>query len=241
MLGQFLLYRSAIHTHFFFFFFLQLFLRHMEVPRLGGESELQLLAYTTARAMPGLNCICNLCHNLWQCWILNPLSEARDWSASSWRLYWVLNPLSHIGNSYILFSYSFPLWSIIGDWIWFPVLYGRTLWFIYFLFSNLYLIILNPNLSLFHPLSPLVTISCLLCLWIFFINKFICVIFYVPHISDIIWYLFFSFWLTSLSMIISNCIYIAADGIISFLLWLSSFPLCLCTTSSWSIHLLMGI
>ena len=32
----------------FFFFFLGLHLRHMEVTRLGVELELQLLAYTTA-------------------------------------------------------------------------------------------------------------------------------------------------------------------------------------------------
>ena len=34
--------------------------------------------------------------------------------------------------------------------------------------------------------------------------------------SGTIWYLSFSFWLTSLSMIISTCIHIAANGIISF-------------------------
>ena len=39
----------------------------MEVPGLGGESELQLLVYiTTAMAMPGLSRICNLCHSSWQ-------------------------------------------------------------------------------------------------------------------------------------------------------------------------------
>ena len=32
----------------------------MEVPRLGIEWELQLLAYTTATATPDLSCICNL-------------------------------------------------------------------------------------------------------------------------------------------------------------------------------------
>ena len=38
---------------FFFFFFLGLLhLRHMEVPRLGVESELQLPVYTTARIEP---------------------------------------------------------------------------------------------------------------------------------------------------------------------------------------------
>ena len=38
--------------NFFFFFFLGPHLWHMEVPRLGVESELQSLAYTTATAMP---------------------------------------------------------------------------------------------------------------------------------------------------------------------------------------------
>ena len=32
----------------------------MEVPRLGDESELQLLAYTTATATPDLSHMCNL-------------------------------------------------------------------------------------------------------------------------------------------------------------------------------------
>ena len=35
--------------------FLGLHLWHMEVPRLGAEMELQLLAYATATAMPDLN------------------------------------------------------------------------------------------------------------------------------------------------------------------------------------------
>ena len=37
----------------------------------------------------------------------------------------------------------------------------------------------------------------------------------------------FSFWLTSLSMRISSCIHVAANGIISFFLWLSSILLCI--------------
>ena len=51
---------------------------HMEVPRLGVESELQLPAYTRAMAMPDLSHVCNLHHSSWQRWILNPLREARD-------------------------------------------------------------------------------------------------------------------------------------------------------------------
>ena len=50
----------------------------MEVPGLGVESEMQLLAYTTATAMLDLLHILDLCHSLRQRWILNPLSEARD-------------------------------------------------------------------------------------------------------------------------------------------------------------------
>ena len=50
----------------------------MEVPRLGLESELQLLAYTTATAMPDLRLVRDLHHSSRQHWILNPLSEARD-------------------------------------------------------------------------------------------------------------------------------------------------------------------
>ena len=38
----------------------------MEVPTLGGELELQLLAYTTATATQDPGCICDLCHSLWQ-------------------------------------------------------------------------------------------------------------------------------------------------------------------------------
>ena len=60
------------------FCFLGLYQRHTEVPRLRVESELQLLAHVTATATPDLSCLCDLHHSSRQCWILNPLSEARD-------------------------------------------------------------------------------------------------------------------------------------------------------------------
>ena len=66
----------------FFFFFLFLFLGlnlwHIEVPRLGVQSEPYLLAYPTATTMPDPSHICELHHSLWQSQIINPLSEARD-------------------------------------------------------------------------------------------------------------------------------------------------------------------
>ena len=63
---------------FLFFCFLGPYVQHMEVPRLGVKSELQLLAYTTATATQDPSHICSLHHSSQQCRILNPLIEARD-------------------------------------------------------------------------------------------------------------------------------------------------------------------
>ena len=64
---------------FLCFFFLQPHLWYMDVPWLGVELELHLLAYvTTDTATPELSCICDLCCSLQQCRILNPLSKVRD-------------------------------------------------------------------------------------------------------------------------------------------------------------------
>ena len=69
-------YLSSLDS--FFFFFLELHLPHMEVPRLGAESELQLPAYTTATAMLDPCHVFSLHCSSWQHSILNPLSEASD-------------------------------------------------------------------------------------------------------------------------------------------------------------------
>ena len=52
----------------------------MEVPRLGVESELQLLAYATTKATAtgDPSCVCDLYHSSWQHQVLKPLSKARD-------------------------------------------------------------------------------------------------------------------------------------------------------------------
>ena len=57
---------------FFFFFSLGLHLRHVEVPRLGVESELWLPPYATA--IPDLSHTCNLQQHR----ILNPLIGVKD-------------------------------------------------------------------------------------------------------------------------------------------------------------------
>ena len=82
-----------LFIYFLSFVFLELHLLHVEVPRLGVELELQLLVYTTAIATPDPNHICDLHNSSWQCWILNPLIEARD------RTCVLMVRLSHDGNS----------------------------------------------------------------------------------------------------------------------------------------------
>ena len=47
----------------FFKKYFHMHLRHMEVPKLGVESELQLLAYVIATATWDLSCVCNLNHS----------------------------------------------------------------------------------------------------------------------------------------------------------------------------------
>ena len=93
-----------------FLFFIYIFLGphpwHIQVPRLGVKSELQLLAYTTATAMPDLSHICELHYSSWQCGILHPLSEARDWTfvllvTSQSCFHWAM-----IGSTGIKYSYS---------------------------------------------------------------------------------------------------------------------------------------
>ena len=87
------------------------FWQHMEVPRLGIESELQPPAYTIAT--PDLSHICSLHHSSWQHQILNPLSEARGQTQIFMDTSQVLNPLSHSGNSKetLLMRLSYKIWA----------------------------------------------------------------------------------------------------------------------------------
>ena len=56
---------------FLFFAFSGSHLRHMEVPRLGVELELQLPAYTMATATRDPSRVCDLHYSSWQRWVLN--------------------------------------------------------------------------------------------------------------------------------------------------------------------------
>ena len=84
----------------FFFFFprcLGLHLQCMEVPRLGVKSELQPPVYTTATTDPSH--ICSVRYSLWQRQIINPPIEARDRTLILMDTKYILNLLSHNGNS----------------------------------------------------------------------------------------------------------------------------------------------
>ena len=74
---------------------------HIKVPRLGVESEPQLLVYTTATAMLHPSCVFDLHHSSGQRLILNPLSGARDRTYVPMDARWVRLLLSHNGNASI--------------------------------------------------------------------------------------------------------------------------------------------
>ena len=58
----------------------------MEVPMLGVESQMQLLAYTTAIAMWDPSCICDLHKSSGQCWSLTHWESVEIEPASLWIL-----------------------------------------------------------------------------------------------------------------------------------------------------------
>ena len=85
-------------TFFFFFLLLGPHLWHMEISRVGAELELQLLTCATATAMWDLSCLCELHHSSQQCWILNPLREARDQTCILMDTGWVCYHWATIGT-----------------------------------------------------------------------------------------------------------------------------------------------
>ena len=94
----------------FFFFFFCLFRatpRHMEVPKLGVELELQPPAYTTATATPDPSYICDLHHSSQQHEILNPLSKARDWTSNLSVPSWICFRCTMTGT---------PIWQYLTNW-----------------------------------------------------------------------------------------------------------------------------
>ena len=108
-------HRNSSYTFSFFLYFFGLFVflgphpRHLEVPRLGIESELQPLAYTRAIAMPDPSCIFDLHHSSRQRRIHNPLSKARDQTCNLMVPSWICSRCVMTGTPiYILMFSSGP-------------------------------------------------------------------------------------------------------------------------------------
>ena len=105
----------------FLSFFLGPHPRHLEVPRLGVELELQLPVYVTATATQDPSCICDLHHSSWQHQILNPLSKARDWIRifmGASQIHFQLEPWQELQLLPLSIGYGWnclllPLWA---DW-----------------------------------------------------------------------------------------------------------------------------
>ena len=92
-----------LFIYIYIFCFLGQHLQHMEVPRLGVESELQLPACATATATGDPSRVCNLHHRSWKHQILNLLSEARNRTHILMDTSRVCNLLSHDRNVLNLF------------------------------------------------------------------------------------------------------------------------------------------
>ena len=76
-----------------------------------------------------------------------------------------------------------------------PVLHITFLYLAYFIPSSLYLLILYPNIAPPPTPSPVVATTFVLCIYesvSVLLYLFICFIFQIPHISNIIHYLYFS-------------------------------------------------
>ena len=86
-----------------------------EAPRLRVELALRLPAYTTATATRDPSHVCNLHRSSGQRQILNPLSEARNQTESSWILVGVVTtePRQELPDGKLLKGSYFPFLSLI--------------------------------------------------------------------------------------------------------------------------------
>ena len=65
------------------------------------------------------------------------------WNTAKWFLY-----------IYVIYIYYFPLWFMIGSWIWSPVVYNGTLFFIHSVYNKLHLLVSKSQSIVPPPLHP---------------------------------------------------------------------------------------
>ena len=95
------IFNSSMCAFIYLFFFFRAIPAACESSQARGQVR---AAAATATAMSGPSRICDV-HSSWQCWILNPLIEARDWIHILMDTS-VLNPLSHKGNFHVCILYG---------------------------------------------------------------------------------------------------------------------------------------
>ena len=113
----------------FMFCFLGLHLRHMEVPRLAVESELQMPAYATITQDPSW--VCDLHHSSQECQILITMSEAMDLTHILMDPIWVFYHWAMTGTPISRYSrlQMFPLlelWMYLATPFWTVVFLYRS-------------------------------------------------------------------------------------------------------------------
>ena len=110
-------------------------------------------------------------------------------------------------------------------------------WFIHFTGASMYLPTPFPHFAHSQHPTPHKHHSFL---WMHEFGEFCSFVFYIPYVSETIWYLSFSVWLISLSIIPSKSIH-AANGTISFFfsLMAESYSLYIYTPSFLSVYLWM--
>ena len=167
----------------------------------------------------------------------SPIRISREWWLLFKGIKWLFTFLSKLFERYLKLNHKlrsdsvyilFYIFSIFvtGYWTYFPVLYTRTLLFIHPIYTSLRL--LTPNSQSIPPLTPshLATTS----LFFMFVSLFlfhgyvdlyhILFIYWIQHISDIVWYVSFSFWLTSLGVVFSRSIHAASNCLILLDVWI---------------------
>ena len=92
------------------------------ISQFRGHIRAGLLAYTITTATWDLSHICDLCHCSWQCQILSPLCEARDWTHSPMdtsrvRYHWAMMRTPVFCNCWLRYSIDVLLIGLLSVYI----------------------------------------------------------------------------------------------------------------------------
>ena len=120
---------SFINSFLFFFSFQGCTCGIWKFPGQGlNQSELQLLTYTTATAIPDPSHICDLQHSSRQLWIPDPLSQARDQICIFMDTSWIRFCCATMGTPCIFYPFLKKYIITFGDEIQITQISGYGNW-----------------------------------------------------------------------------------------------------------------